>query len=78
MRSNYLLKIALLFFLIAGTATVFGAGYLVAENQPQMYSALEYLQKAEKKLENASHDKGGHRVKALELIRAAKIEIKKV
>jgi hypothetical protein len=77
MRSNNLLIVALISFFITATAITFGAGYLAAEKQPRMYSALIHLKKAEKKLENASHDKGGHRVKALKLIRAAKIEIRK-
>ena len=77
MRSNNLVKIALLSFFVTGGAIIFGAGYLAAEKQPRMYFALEDLSRAENKLENASHDKGGHRVRALKLIRAAKIEIKR-
>ena len=48
-----------------------------AERQPLMYGALENLNQAEWKLENASPDKGGHRVKALDLVRAAKVQVKK-
>jgi hypothetical protein len=42
-----------------------------AESQPHMSTALDHLQQAEKELEAASHDKGGHRVKALSLIKEA-------
>jgi hypothetical protein len=40
-------------------------------DQPQMHEALRALRDAERHLERASHDKGGHRVKALEHVRAA-------
>jgi hypothetical protein len=37
-------------------------------DQPKMRAALGYLQSAKKNLEKASADKGGHRVKALDLV----------
>ena len=40
-------------------------------DQPQMHEALQALRNAERHLDKASHDKGGHRVKALEHVRAA-------
>ncbi len=40
-------------------------------DQPQMQAALSSLREAERHLEKASRDKGGHRVKALEHVRAA-------
>ncbi len=46
-----------------------------AEAQPHMKAAKLHLKQAEGALEKASHDKGGHRVKALELIRAAIAEV---
>jgi hypothetical protein len=36
-----------------------------AEKQPLMQSALTHLVKAKKLLNKATHDKGGHRVKAI-------------
>jgi hypothetical protein len=42
-----------------------------AEPQPHMTAALAALKTAEGELIRASHDKGGHRVKALAQIRAA-------
>jgi hypothetical protein len=46
-----------------------------AENQPHMSAALDHLQQAEKDLEEASHDKGGHRTKALSLVKQAMSEV---
>ena len=42
-----------------------------SEKQPHMSAALEHLREAEKQLESASHDKGGHRTKALALVKQA-------
>jgi hypothetical protein len=42
-----------------------------ADPQPRMREAIESLRAAARALEAADHDKGGHRVKALELTRAA-------
>ncbi|MEW6265535.1 MAG: hypothetical protein AB1641_20880 [Thermodesulfobacteriota bacterium] len=44
--------------------------------QPNMQKALEALQQAEKSLNKAAHDKEGHRVKALELVKQAIEEVK--
>jgi hypothetical protein len=40
-----------------------------------MRNALGYLQQAQAELEAGSHDKGGHRVSALELTRQAVSEV---
>ena len=45
------------------------------ENQPEMQSALSHLRKAQSALEAGSHDKGGHRVKALKLVKDAINEV---
>jgi hypothetical protein len=37
-----------------------------ADEQPRMDSGLEHLKAAKNALDSASHDKGGHRVKALQ------------
>lgn len=47
-----------------------------AEKQPHMQAALKALQNAEEQLKMASHDKGGHRAKALEHVRAAIAAVK--
>jgi hypothetical protein len=63
--------------LIATTAAGAGlfAGYSVA-SQPQMQSALSHLEAAEKDLHQATHDKGGHRDRALELVQKAEREVR--
>ena len=48
-----------------------GIQQAAADEQPVMQKALEHLEAAEKALENANTDKGGHRVKALKLTRDA-------
>ena len=45
------------------------------EDQPLMTSAMQELREAEQALLKADHDKGGHRVKAIELIRQAQREV---
>ncbi len=53
--------------LAAALTTVLGvqfAGVANAEPQPHMRAALELLQQADKQLEKATADKGGHRVNA--------------
>lgn len=47
-----------------------------AEKQPLMGKALVHLEDARKALENATADKGGHRVKALALVNDAIAEVK--
>ena len=56
-------------------AAALAAGHLVpsvtAEPQPKMKAALDSLRDAKRSLEQATPDKGGHRVKAIELTKAA-------
>jgi hypothetical protein len=47
------------------------------ERQPKMQAALEALRQAHTALAQASPDKGGHRVKAMELIQQAIAEVEK-
>ncbi len=47
-----------------------------AEKQPRMHEALVSLQTALGSLEKATPDKGGHRVKAIELTKQAIEEVK--
>ena len=62
--------------------TMFAAGLggspapVNADPQPKMRSALDHLQAAETALQNAAHDKGGHRAKALTLTRQAIDQVK--
>jgi hypothetical protein len=46
-------------------------GVAVAQNQNHMYSARSYLQSARDQLQVATHDKGGHRASALNLVNQA-------
>lgn len=55
-------------------ATLFGAG-MVYGRQPHMQAALDHLRDARAQLEQASADKGGHRVKAIELVNQAIDEV---
>lgn len=58
---------------IATTTFVLGtlAGQAFADRQPRMRDALEHLEKALSSLESATADKGGHRVKAIDLTKQA-------
>ena len=58
-------------FALAGVLAAHLASSAVADPQPYMRDALASLQSAKGALEQATHDKGGHRAKALELTRAA-------
>lgn len=48
-----------------------------AEKQPMMKAALVNLNQAKNNLQNATADKGGHRVKALELVNQAIEQVEK-
>lgn len=48
-----------------------------ADKQPLMEIALNNLERAEKSLEKAAWNKGGHRVKALHHVRKAIAEVRK-
>jgi hypothetical protein len=52
-----------------------GANLAKAEPQPHMHAALEHLRAAKTSLEKANPDKGGHRVKAMELVDGAIREV---
>lgn len=49
----------------------------VQGDQPRMHSALDALKVAERELDAASHDKGGHRERALRLVRQAIVEVER-
>lgn len=54
---------------------VVATGVAVADPQPHMREALGTLRIAKDQLEKATPDKGGHRVKALDLVRSAIDEV---
>jgi hypothetical protein len=43
--------------------------------QPEMTAGIQHLREAQNNLDSASHDKGGHRVNALQLINQAIAEV---
>jgi len=49
----------------------FAAGNAFAERQPRMQAALRALRNAKQQLDSAEPDKGGHRVKAMQLVNDA-------
>lgn len=62
------------FALIALCAVILGrdaVDTVAADPQPRMQEALGHLQAAKASLEAATHDKGGHRVKAIALTKKA-------
>lgn len=51
--------------------------FLSAPDQPHMTAALAALESAQNNLEHATTDKGGHRARAIDLVRDAIDEVKK-
>lgn len=71
-RKNLVSTLALAGTLAAG---IF-AGRVLAD-QPHMQAALDALHRADKELDMAVPDKGGHRAKAIELVRHAMEQVEK-
>ena len=71
-RSKVVMMILVVGLVIGGVIV----GYAIA-SQPHMEAALASLQNARAELEVAKHDKGGHRVKAIELTNQAIEQVKK-
>lgn len=66
-------------FVLAGALSVMAIGQFMPEagaEQPHMKAALELLEKAQNQLEKATADKGGHRQKAMDHVKAAMAEVK--
>ena len=66
-----MLMVAMVSAVVGGFAT-----QAFADKQPAMGKALGHLEMAHKELENATADKGGHRVKAMALVADAIAEVK--
>ncbi len=66
-----ILALAIISTILLSTSSSVFAG------QPKMQAALDALNVAERQLKKGSRDKGGHRVKALDLISQAKKEVRK-
>lgn len=77
MKPTLMLIASIVLTIVLGMPTNFVAAQATdVQKQPRMTSALEHLQAAEKELEAATHDKGGHRAKALALTRQAITHVK--
>jgi hypothetical protein len=59
-----------------GLGAVLGAAGEAEANQPNMEAALNSLYSAQNSLQHAEHNKGGHRVNALNLVSQAIEEVK--
>ena len=62
-------------FAVAALVIGFAAGNAFAERQPHMQAALRALRNARQQLDSAEADKGGHRVKAIQLVNDAIREV---
>ena len=68
-------RYAIVLTFVGGLAAGCAAGYAGAA-QPHMQAALDSLRAARSELQAAEHNKGGHRVKAIELVDSAITETK--
>jgi len=64
-----------LVFAVVTLVVGFAAGTVFAERQPHMQAALRALRNARQQLDVAEADKGGHRVKAIQLVSDAIREV---
>ncbi|HXZ79408.1 MAG TPA: hypothetical protein VEG30_05715 [Terriglobales bacterium] len=71
-KSSVFLPACVLLLVMAGSVVP----RVSAENQPHMRAALDALQTAKKELQEAEHDKGGHRAQALQLVDQAIQQVK--
>ena len=74
MNVRKMLPIAAAFVLGAALSSTVA---LAKDKQPMMKAAIGNLQDAKRNLNNATSDKGGHRVKALEFIDSAIDQVQK-
>jgi len=63
-------------FALAGALALSNVPSVLADAQPKMHDALDALQNAERALQQAATDKGGHRAKALQLTQSAIAQVK--
>ena len=60
-----------------GAIVAAGGREAQASNQPNMDAALGYLQQAKSSLQQATHNKGGHRVRAINLVDQAIAQVRR-
>lgn len=75
-KSVRLLRARILAGAVATALVSFTAGYVVA-GQPHMHNALDSLQTARSELQASTHNKGGHRVKAIALVDSAIAQVRR-
>jgi hypothetical protein len=63
------LVLAVLLGVVLGTPSL--QNVALADRQPAMEKALDHLEAAKDALQNATEDKGGHRVKAIKFVKKA-------
>ncbi len=61
--------------LVAAYILGLGTAAFTATRHPQIHAAIRALENAARHLERATHHYGGHRARALELVRAAEGEL---
>jgi hypothetical protein len=73
LRLPYPVRAALVALVVFGASFLFGC----ATGQPHMRNALDHLMAAKAELQSARTDKGGHRVRAIELVDEAAAEVQR-
>jgi hypothetical protein len=74
-RTTAVFSAAFLSLILCLSSAALAASAPRPEAQPEMTAALEHLREAKKALEAASHDKGGHRAKAIAHVNEAIREV---
>ena len=74
MMNNHTIRKSII-VVVAAVTIGFAAGAAFAERQPHMHAALHALRNAHQQLDTAEPDKGGHRVKAIQLVNQAISEV---
>lgn len=62
---------------VAGVLAALASGGRAHADQPHMHAALDALKLANRELAEATPDKGGHRAKALDLVRRAIAQVER-
>ena len=73
LKKQWVLALAIL---VVGSILALSTSAPTAEKQPQIHAAMRALRQAANHLERAVHQYGGHRAKALELVKQAEQELK--
>jgi uncharacterized iron-regulated protein len=64
------------YFIFVAGAAVLAMAFSTQADQPRMQAALQLLTNAKAELQEASHDKGGHRARAQQLVNQAIAEVR--